>query len=360
MYNGGSSRNVRRVLVDVKNTVDFIKSVQKENGEIPWSVDGKTDPWDHVESAMGLTVGGYSREAEKAYEWSARMQLDDGSWWACYYDSSPGKDTYLDIRGQTRKDIYKDTNMTAYIAVGVFHYYLATGDTDFLKKMWPCICRAMDYVLNMQGPEGQTYWLRTRNNEIEQRALLTGSSSIFLSLGCAVKIASALGEKKPGWNLARKRLGEAIQCMPHLFDQTKSNYSMDWYYPVLCGAVTGKKAAEHIDRSWDVYAVQDWGIRCVSEQPWVTMAETAELVMALAAIGRYSHAEEVFGWTRDKQYDDGAYWMGVTFPDRVIYTDEKTSWTGAAVLLAADMLYGLTPACGLFSHNGYVRMPVEI
>ncbi|MCP4106681.1 MAG: phenyltransferase domain-containing protein [Desulfobacteraceae bacterium] len=360
MFNGGSSRNIRRVLVDVKTTVDFIKSVQNENGEIPWSPGGKTDPWDHVESAMGLTVGGYFREAEKAYEWSARMQLDDGSWWSCYYESSPGEETYLDSSGQTRKDRYKDTNMTAYIAVGVFHYYLATGDTDFLKKMWPCICHAMDYVLGMQGAGGEICWLRSRDNEVEPRALLTGSSSIFMSLGCALKIASVLGEKKPEWNLAKKRLGEAVQCRPDLFDQTKSNYSMDWYYPVLCGAVTGKKAAEHIDRSWDVYAVKDWGIRCVSERPWVTMAETAELVMALAAIGRYSHAEEVLGWTRGKQYDDGAYWLGVTFPDRVIYTDEKTSWTGAAVLLAADMLYGLTPACGLFSHNGYVRMDVGI
>ena len=43
--------------------------------------------------------------------------------------------------------------------------------------------------------------------------------------------------------------------------------------------------------------------------------------------------------------------MGVTFPDRVIWPDEKTSWTAAAVLLAYDALNDLTPASGLFNHD---------
>jgi len=38
----------------------------------------------------------------------------------------------------------------------------------------------------------------------------------------------------------------------------------------------------------------------------------------------------------------------------VIYTDEKTTWTGAAVLLAADLLFNLTPAAPFFRH-GYLE-----
>ena len=53
----------------------------------------------------------------------------------------------------------------------------------------------------------------------------------------------------------------------------KSRYSMDWYYPVLCGAVTGEEARKRIDRSWEKFVVPDWGVRCVCDQPWVTTAE---------------------------------------------------------------------------------------
>ena len=63
----------------------------------------------------------------------------------------------------------------------------------------------------------------------------------------------------------------------------KSRFSMDWYYPVLCGAVTGGEARRRIDKFWDKFVVPDWGVRCVSDRPWVTMAETSELVLTLAA-----------------------------------------------------------------------------
>src|SRR5512145_820093 len=68
--------------VEVEKVAEFIAAMQKESGEIPWSVGGKTDPWDHVESAMGLSIAGFHRQAEKGYSWLAETQLDDGSWWS--------------------------------------------------------------------------------------------------------------------------------------------------------------------------------------------------------------------------------------------------------------------------------------
>src|SRR5664280_2915259 len=68
--------------VSVEKIASFIASIQKENGEIPWSAGGKTDPWDHVESLMGLSVGGFCTEARHGYEWLANTQLADGSWWS--------------------------------------------------------------------------------------------------------------------------------------------------------------------------------------------------------------------------------------------------------------------------------------
>ena len=325
--------------VDILSAAAFIMQVQKQSGEIPWSRGGKTDLWDHVESAMGLTVAGFTGPAQNAYEWAARTQLPDGSWWSYYRDGRP-------IEGA-----YKDTNMTAYIAVGVLHYFLSTGDLDFLQRLWPTVEKATEYTIRMQAPEGQVYWARSARGNIEKRALLTGSSSVLLSLRAASRTADILGISRPEWQQAAARLYLAICDRPHLFDPTKSRFSMDWYYPVLCGAVTGDDAEKRIRTKWELFTIPGWGVRCVSDQPWLTMAETAELILALVAMGWRETARTVYGWLRDKHYGDGAFWTGVTYPDRIIYTDEKTTWTSAAVLLATDALYRLTPGRRIFSHD---------
>ena len=49
-----------------RTTVDYIADVQQHDGAIPWFEDGCLDPWDHVESAMGLTIGGRFDEAKQA------------------------------------------------------------------------------------------------------------------------------------------------------------------------------------------------------------------------------------------------------------------------------------------------------
>ncbi len=332
---------------DITSTAEFILSVQRQDGEIPWSEGGKTDPWDHVESAMGLTVCGYHLAARKAYLWSARSQLSDGSWWSEYQDGIP------------RKGAHKDSNMTAYIAVGVFHYYVATGDYQFLRLMWNTVSRAIDYVIELQEQGGEIIWAKRANGSLDMKALLTGSSSIYMSIACGLKIASLLREERPRWEIARTKLGEAIRHKPHLFDQSKSRYSMDWYYPMLCGALKGKEAQKRVEKLWDDFAIAGWGVRCVSDQPWVTMAETSELVISLAAMGDFESADMLFGWIQDKKYEDGSFWTGVTVPDSEIYTLEKTTWTSAAVLLAADILYGISQASQFFSHRFWRSYPFE-
>jgi len=334
------SRSSSAPAIDVDTIASFIAGIQRQDGQIPWSTGGKTDPWDHVESAMGLSVAGYRVEAERAYGWMAETQLEDGSWWAALKDN-------------VAVDKTKDANFSSYIAVGVFHHYLITGDGPFLKAMWPTVRKGIDYALRLQAPGGEIYWARNGEGMADPMALLTGCSSIFMSIKCALAIASRLGEKMPAWEQALARLGEAIRNKPNLFNMMKARYSMDWYYPVLCGAVTSTEARKRIDKSWDKFVVPDWGVRCVSDRPWVTVAETAELVIALAAIDEYERAKAVFSWICDKRFDDGAFWMGVTFPDRVVWPEEKTAWTAAAVLLAHDALHGLSPAGRLFAHDSW-------
>jgi len=137
------SQSLAALPLDVALMADFIAGLQKTNGEIPWSEGGKTDPWDHVEAAMGLSIGGYIREAQLAYEWMARMQREDGSWYASYRTGVP-EDTTL------------DTNMSSYIAVGVWHYFLITRDRSFLEAMWETVSSALEFAVRMQAPGGDS------------------------------------------------------------------------------------------------------------------------------------------------------------------------------------------------------------
>ncbi len=324
--------------LDIGSVANIISKIQLENGEIPWSEADKTDPWDHVESLMGLSIGGYTEEARLGFEWMKNNQLENGCWYASYRNSVP-------------EDKTLDTNMSSYIAVGLFHHYLITKDKDYLAYMWPTVKAGIDYALSLQTPQGEIYWARSPEGEVDPMCLLTGSSSIFMSLKCAVVIAGLLGIDMPVWKEAMHRLGNAIKNRPHCFNVTKSRFSMDWFYPILSGVFTGSHARKRIHKYWKKFIVDGLGVRCVSDEPWVTIAETAEFVISLAAMGNERLASIIFSWIQDKCYEDGSCWCGFTFPDMVIWPQQKISWTNAVVLMAADTLYNLTPASRMFSHK---------
>ncbi|MGD9016512.1 MAG: phenyltransferase domain-containing protein [Desulfobacterales bacterium] len=323
--------------IDIQAVCDFIAGIQKPDGEIPWCEGQKTDPWDHVESAMGLTVGGRFAEARLAYEWMRRHQRPDGSWYAAYRLGEP-------------EDRTLDANMSSYIAVGAFHYYRVTGDVAFLQAMWDTVRRAIEFALKLQTVEGPIYWAVSPEGRVDPMALLTGSCSIYMSLKCAIETAERLGHPSEQWRNAAGRLVRSIQRKRHLFNMTKSRFSMDWFYPVLSGALTGAEARRRLESYWRKFVVEGQGVRCVFDEPWVTVAETCELVLALAALGNDALARVVFGWIADKRYEDGSFWCGHTVPDTVIWPEDRLSWTNAAVLMAADALFQLTPASDLFTH----------
>ena len=59
-------------------------------------------------------------------------------------------------------------------------------------------------------------------------------------------------------------------------------------------AARRRRPRSRIDERWDDFVVPGLGIRCVDDRPWVTGAETCELVMALDAIGDSARAHEQF------------------------------------------------------------------
>ncbi|UCE55711.1 MAG: phenyltransferase domain-containing protein [Desulfobacterales bacterium] len=332
------SRTVQDFSVDIDAIATLIAETQLESGEIPWCDGQKTDPWDHVEAAMGLSIGGYLEEAQRAFEWFARIQREDGSCYSSY------------LQG-VAEDKTRETNSSSYIAVGVYHYYLITRDIGVLKEMWQTISAAIDFAVSLQTPEGEIYWAISPEGKVDPMALLTGCSSVFMSIKCAIAVANILGHKKPLWREALEKLGRAIKHKPFLFNMTKSRYSMDWFYPILAGVLSGDDAKRRIDKYWKKFVVEDRGVKCVFDEPWVTIAETSELALALSSMGNRDLAAIVFNWISDRKYEDGSFWCGFTCPDIIIWPEDKITWTNAVALMAADALYELSPAGQIFSHR---------
>jgi hypothetical protein len=321
---------------EVAATARSIAAMQEPSGAIPWTVGEHTDVWNHVEGAMALLVGGEVEAAERAYSWCGRMQRSDGSW-------------PLKIVAGEVEDASGETNMSAYLGVGVWHHWLLRRDRGFVERMWPVVRRGLDFVVGMQLSFGGIAWSQEWHDgpaRVNEEALLAGSSSIYQSLRAGVALAELVDDPQPEWELAGGRLGHALR---HHRDQflDKSEFSMDWYYPVLGGAVRGADAVALLEERWDTFVVPGLGIRCVSTNNWVTGAETCELVMSLDAVGDHRRALELFAAMQHLRHDQGRYWTGYVFPDAVNWPAEQTTYTAAAVVLAADELSRTTAGSGI-------------
>lgn len=323
---------------DVAATARSISAVQESSGALPWFPGGHTDPWDHVESAMALTAAGLHDEAAAAYEWCRHTQRADGSW--------PSK-----FVGGRVEDAATDTNFCAYVAVGVWHHLTCTGDDEFARRMWPVVSTAVELVLDAQSERGELAWARCGDGTWADEALLSGCASIHQSLRCALALADHVGRPQPDWEVALGRLGHALRAHPEAFAD-KGRYSMDWYYPVLGGAVRGRSGLDRIRGRWCDFVVDGLGARCVDDRPWVTGAETCELVLSLDALGQNATARELLADMQHLRDPDGSYWTGHVFTDGKRWPEERTTWTGAAVILAADALSRTTRASAIFRGDG--------
>jgi hypothetical protein len=327
--------------------VDYVARVQRDDGLVPWYPDGPADPWDHVESAMGLSIGGRYGAARRAYEWLADTQHDDGSWWA-YYGDSDGSEGAHDGDEPRR-----ETHRSAYVAVGAWLHYRVTGDREFLADVWPTVRDALEFALDNQTAVGEIYWAVGPDGEAHEDALVSACASVYKSLECGAAIADELGHPATmdRWLDARRRLGEAIRTRPERFDRTwasKSRYAMDWFYPVLCGVLDRETGRSRLEQDDDSFVEPGLGCRCVSDEPWVTVAESCELVVSLVAVGERERAREIYEWLFRWTDEAGVFWTGYQFEDDEYWPKERPTWTAGAALLAADALGDLTRASDLF------------
>ncbi|MCU0267201.1 MAG: hypothetical protein MUF83_01005 [Acidimicrobiales bacterium] len=327
---------------EVTETIDAIAAWQLPSGMIPWFPGGHADAWNHVEAAMALAIGGRRAETDRAYDWLIARQRDDGSWHQYYLEDRVEQDKL-------------DANTIAYVAAGVWHHWLVFGDRGFVEALWPVVEKAIDFVLDLQTPRGEIIWARHADGTPWSFALLTGSSSICHSLRCAIAVAELLGHERPDWELSAARLSATIEA--HCAGEIeafapKHRWAMDWYYPVLTGVLRGEAGLARLEERRSTFLVEGMGIRCVSDRPWITAAETCECALAYLGLGERATARTLFEWAQELRHHDGQYWTGVVFPEMVNFPGgERSTYTAASIVLAADALAGASPAAHLFTDH---------
>ena len=201
------------------NFAKYILSCQDSEGGIRWEPNSKLDPWDHIESAMGLDVLGFEAESKNAYNWLRTYQESDGSWLSLFHSSE--------------KNNLKETNFSSYIAVGMWHHFKNFNDKNFLDEFWPVLDAAIEFTLSAQSEHGDFFWAKDNENWLDD-SLKTGCSSIYMSLLCYKKIAKEINKRDRVSDTQLNNLRDCLKNKSFRFDrnwESKERYSMDWYYP---------------------------------------------------------------------------------------------------------------------------------
>jgi hypothetical protein len=225
----------------------------------------------------------------------------------------------------------------------MWFHYLATNDAGFLRQMWLMIEKAIDFVLSLQQPTGEIYWAVSPAGKSWPGAMLPQCSCTWHSIRNGINIAKTLRISKPDWEEASNRLLKAIREHPELFDkmgENKRRSAMNWFYPVLTGVLQGKEAKERIEKEWSDFVIENWGCRVALDEDTTAVAETSELIIALALIGEHDKARKLLNWTLKLRDDKPGFCRGIKFPEQVPCPpdEERATWTSAALIMAIAAL----------------------
>jgi len=320
----------------------YIKSIQYKSGAIPSNEDGTHDPWDHIESIMGLNIYKDIEASKSAFNWLIHHQNSDGSWYAKYYKTDAIEKN-------------KPTHFSPYIAVAALHFFRIFKDINFLQSIWSSIELAVNFSVELQQDNGTIPWSINNNSQIENDYLLTGCSSILKSIECGIALSKILNETEniEKWKKAHLLLSNAIQEPDGKFDLIKDRkrFSMDWYYPILSGCLKQDEKSHYINKIFKDFYLDGIGIKCVIEEPWVTVAETSEFILALMCAGYDDEAKRLLFDVLNISDEEGIPFMGWQYEQNIFWPEEKPSWTAAALMLSADCVFDYSDASDLFKSD---------
>ena len=268
----------------------------------------------------------------------ARTQRPDGSWHAYYLG-----DEVEGPRARHQRHLLRRQRRVAPLP-------RRPATPAFLEEFWPVVERAIDFALDLQTETGEIAW---RGDDAATTARCSPARrACTQSLRCAIADRRAPRARAP-------RLGAVARLARHRASPTGPTRFLD-KQPLGDGLVLPdprrraprpRRARAARGAAGTTFVVEGRGVRCVSDRPWVTAAETCELVMALDAIGRAGAGpRRCSTGCSSCAHDDGGYWTGVELRRRALRRArasstraEQPTWNLAAVVLAADALGGHGP-----------------
>jgi hypothetical protein len=291
---------------------------------------------------MGLNIYKDIEASKSAFNWLTHHQNSDGSWYAKYYKTDAIEKN-------------KPTHFSPYIAVAALHFFRIFKDINFLQSIWSSIELAVNFSVELQQDNGTIPWSINNNSQIENDYLLTGCSSILKSIECGIALSKILNETEniEKWKKAHLLLSNAIQDPDGKFDLIKDRkrFSMDWYYPILSGCLKQDEKSHYINKIFKDFYLDGIGIKCVIEEPWVTVAETSEFILALMCAGYDDEAKRLLFDVINISDEEGIPFMGWQYEQNIFWPEEKPSWTAAALMLSADCVFDYSDASDLFKSD---------
>ena len=298
---------------------NWIISNQSSSGAILWDEQGKCDPWDHCECLIALAIYEEWDSFWRGVNWFFTNLNEDGLIYAEFINEKPTK-------------LHYESHHAPYIIIPLIQANLIDQDQDYNKILTNEQLIKLENIFetlnDFKDQDGYFYWAKDCNG-YSDNSLITASMSIFLSL--VAKNKSFPEFKINMWQEKFNRDGI-----------DRSRFSMDFYYPFLAGIKNNKN--EFLE-SLDKYYIKGLGVKCVAEEPWVTIAESSECVISALIHGNENIAKEIFNDIQQFQDKDGIFPTGYQYDMEIFWPEEHSTWTNAAVIIAAHALsfYDLGP-----------------
>ncbi len=308
---------------------DWIIQNQNRSGSINWDHRGKCDPWDHCECLIALAI--YE-------EWDS---FNMGIEWFFNNLNPEGQIASEFINEKVSKSYY-ESHHAPYIFLPLYQKFLIDNDIDYLGKYKKQIQAIYNSTLAFADSEGFLFWAKNENG-FSDNSLITASCSVHISLKTYEKIADILELE----NNHNKILLNQEKINSKRFDRdgvSRKRFSMDNYYPFLCGIGDD----ELIRKTLNDFYKDGLGIKCVVEEPWVTFAESSEFIISLVKMNKKEDAKKILEEIMRFQDSRGIFPTGYQYKLDILWPDEFSTWTNAAVIIAADCVFGISKESNVF------------
>jgi hypothetical protein len=291
---------------------NWIISNQSSSGAIFWDEKGKCDPWDHCECLIALAIYEEWEHFWRGVNWFFTNLNEDGLIYAEFQNEKPSK-------------LHYESHHAPYIIMPLIQASLIDKEQDYKKILTNEQLLKLENIFEVlddfKDEDGYFYWAKDSNG-YSDNSLITASMSIFLSLVAKDKSFPKFNTEM--WQEKFNRDGV-----------DRSRFSMDFYYPFLAGIKNNKK--EFLDLL-DNYYVKGLGVKCVAEEPWVTIAESSECVISALIHDNENIAKQIFNDIQQFQNKDGIFPTGYQYDMEIFWPEENSTWTNAAVIIAAHAL----------------------